>query len=155
MAFAFEKVNIGGPLDDPNYVKFVANILSYKDNVSAPFRQLPMKKCTKADLSKFWALDQSEQGRLKYFLQHDALYCIDWTDETIELWGTEKSGSFASADIMVVPCHFKETAIGGKVDNIPKNCNRDEAALAKYLGGGAVNLVTYYNTKYFEPNQFG
>ena len=71
------------------------------------------------------------------------------------MYGSETSGNFGSLDIMIVPCHFKETVMGGKVDKIPPNCNRDKDKFIDYIGHAAVNLVSYYNTKEFRSDEYG
>lgn len=135
MAFSFEDLLTGKPLLDPNYVKFFATVWSVVEGVQ-DFKEIPMNDCTEEDYALFWPLDESEQKRLDNLKKNNALKCIDWADETVEIWGKESSGNYGAVDIMVLPCAVMETEIGGKEDRIPKNCNRDKEKLAEYLGSG-------------------
>lgn len=115
---------------------------------------VPIKKCIEEDFSKFWPMSTSEQLRLNTLRKNDNIYCIDWTNEALQLYGSEAKGDFSALDVAVIPCHMKETLIGREVDNIPTNCNRDQEELAKYLSN-SYNLLTLYNTKDFQIDQFG
>ena len=52
-------------------------------------------------------------------------------------------GDHTESDIMVVPCHMKETSIAGNMDNIRDDCVRDPEAVFEYLTNMAT--VAWYN----------
>ena len=53
---------------------------------------------------------------------------------------------------MGVPCHFKETVIGGDYDNIREDCVRDRDAVLEYLSN--MSTVAWYNYSTFKHSQF-
>ena len=86
-----------------------------KDDDGRYLTELPTKRCTEADYLKFWPVDPNESTRLQNLKKSDSLFCIDWTNEAIELYGVEtRGGKFQSLDIQVVPCHVTETVNGKK-----------------------------------------
>ena len=89
-------------------------------------------------------MDNAEKARLEAFKQNQGLYCIDWTDETINIYGTKSSGNSAQIDVKILPCHISTLYFGLEEDGIPENCNRNKTELAKYLGN-MYNIVTYFN----------
>ena len=55
-------------------------------------------------------------------------------------------------DIMAVPCHTKETALGGSQDHIREDCVRDQEAFYAYLDNMAT--VSWYNYSLFKHGRF-
>ena len=49
--------------------------------------EIPMKKCAEEDYQKFWPSDKVK-AKLDLFKQKQGLYCIDWADETINMYGS-------------------------------------------------------------------
>ena len=66
MAFALEKNLDGTPLNDPNYVKFMAAHWKLVDGKKI-LTEVPMRICTEADYSKFWPPRSANQARVDKF----------------------------------------------------------------------------------------
>ena len=52
-----------------------------------------------------------------------------------------------------MPCHMKESLIGGSEDNIREDCVRDPEAVYEYLT--SVTTIAWYNYGVFRHNEFG
>ena len=109
MAFAVENYAAPGiPLDDPNFVKFLAVNWHAEDGEWTP-KEIPIYQCTDADYEKFWPLVDSEKARLETLKENKGLYCVDWTDETINMYGTEASGNTGITQVAFFPCHVMDS----------------------------------------------
>lgn len=53
---------------------------------------------------------------------------------------------------MAVPCHMKESVIGGEVDNIREDCVRDQEAVLEYLSN--MSTVAWYNFSTFKHSEY-
>ena len=148
MAFAFEEFQTLIPLDDENFVKFVAVQWKVVDG-ERMLTELPIKRYTEADLSKFWPVAQAEKSRLEMLKKKNSLFCMDWSVETIEMWGTHRvKWKFWGCRHFNRPMPLKGNIDGKQSRQDPENCNKNQEELAKYLGN-AYNLLNYYNKKDF------
>ena len=52
------------------------------------------------------------------------LFCIDWSDDSLELYGLEATGNVAYLEVSLVPCNVKLSleSIGGVEDRIDPEC---------------------------------
>ena len=66
--------------------------------------------------------------------------------------GAEEGGDHTESDILAVPCHLRETAIGGSKDNILKDCERDPDAVFEYLSN--MSTVAWYNYGTFKHGEY-
>ena len=64
-----------------------------------------------------------------------------------------EAGDHSLIDIIAMPCHMRESLIGGTQDNIRKDCVRDPEAVYEYLQNMAT--VAWYNYGVFRHNEFG
>ena len=115
---------------------------------------MPLHSCTEDELAKFYRPDQASAQQAEAMKELGAFQCLDVKAADFMLSGvSEGHDGFKFIDISVLPCHFKETNIGAKEDNILEDCvtDRDTAVEAlKY-----VSLYTYYNYGKFIHDEFG
>ena len=66
-----------------------------------------MFPCREKDYLKFYPTDLKSRSKLERIKSdpNKKLYCIDWEEVDIELFGLESTGDFAYLDIAVVPCN--------------------------------------------------
>ena len=125
MAFTLESYFTGESFDDPRFVKWAASIVVSVDGVFEP-REVPIFPCRDEDYAKFYPLDERSSPKLEQTLRdpNRELYCIDWEEANVELYGLESTGNFAFLQIAAVPCNQKLThhMIGGLEDRIDKDC---------------------------------
>ena len=73
------------------------------------------------------------------------LFCIDWEEANIELYGSESTQEYAFLEISAVPCNLKLTLpyLGGTEDRISEDCVWDLEAQQDYIR--PPNLIAYFN----------
>ena len=83
------------------------------------------------------------------------LYCIDWSDESLEIFGNEATGNVAYIEISAVPCNLKLSleSIGGDEDRIGSECRWDFDDLIQYIR--PPNLLFYYNKETIDTEKYG
>ena len=113
-----------------------------------------MKACTISDFDKFWPVNENQKVRVEKLKTDGSLQCIDWSNEDIKIWGTEASGNSGLIDVIAMPCHVRETMIGGTEDRIPADCERNIERYREYLGPGQ-DLVAYHNQQAFHIDEYG
>ena len=88
-----------------------------------------MYPCQEDDYAKFFPANENAKDRLNKMQNEDGrnLFCIDWSDESLELYGTEASGNYGLIEISVVPCNVRLSleSIGGVEDRIDPDCRWD------------------------------
>ena len=101
--------------------------------------------CTDADLDKFYPVDSKSTERLNLFktMADRQLYCIDWDNADIDLYGSEASNNVGLLEIVVVPCNQKLISLGGFSDRIDPECTLDLEGQKNYFR--APNWIMYYN----------
>ena len=106
MAFALEDYFSGDIIDDPRYTKWHASFKTYTDG-EITAREVPIFKCRKEDIAKFYTIDNRSSRKVESILSDSAkyLYCIDWEQAQIELFGIEATGNFAHFEIAITPCN--------------------------------------------------
>ena len=57
--------------------------------------------------------DLEEVARLK---MNQTLYCFDWQNSDLEIWGHQGGLDFAQIDVMAIPCHMQVTLEFGQFD---------------------------------------
>ena len=83
----------------------------------------------------------------------DGLYCINWTEAGIDLYGDPNVGDdfFSALDISAVPCHLK-TNVGEHRDD----CITDKTDVLDYFGAqNTFFTIAYYNGGKFNQDEFG
>lgn len=130
-------------------------------------REVTVTSCTADDFAKFETPERRSRKRFEALQKQisvkeenaetnqegdsdetepaSGLICIDWAEQGVDLWGysgdsTAESGTL---DVQVLPCHVKETLLGGTEDRIPAICNRDQQTSIDYIG--PMQMVAIYN----------
>ena len=87
--------------------------------------------------------------------QENALWCIDWDEAAIELWGTMGAGNYGSFEFVLFPCNQGLSYFGasGKDLEYHPDCIADKQQQIDYLG--SPNLLVYHNMESIVVNQFG
>ena len=136
MAFSLENYITGESLADPRYVKWTANVRTIINDQSES-RELPIYACRDQDFAKFYPIDEKSKSKL-HAMKTDPkkqLYCIDWEQAQIELYGLESVGNASYFMVSAVPCNQKLTMpfFGGVDDRISEDCIWDLDAQQDYI----------------------
>ena len=143
----------GEAFNDPRYLKWLDNFYAYESGVLAPKLAQPMQPCTEEDYQKFHPPDKSAAPIVENLKKAGALFCLDSELlKTQALRGGLGGGDNTVLDLMAVPCHAKETALGGDQDYIREDCVREPEAVYAYLDNMA--MVTWYNYSVFKHGKF-
>ena len=70
------------------------------------------------------------------------LYCVDWEQTKLGLWGSAASGTYSNIDIMAVPCHMGQAFWAD--DNYtepPDDCEWDKDKAISYMKNLHFSLV--------------
>eukprot|EP00353_Schmidingerella_taraikaensis_P010908 CAMPEP_0185574734 /NCGR_PEP_ID=MMETSP0434-20130131/6118_1 /TAXON_ID=626734 ORGANISM="Favella taraikaensis, Strain Fe Narragansett Bay" /NCGR_SAMPLE_ID=MMETSP0434 /ASSEMBLY_ACC=CAM_ASM_000379 /LENGTH=131 /DNA_ID=CAMNT_0028191391 /DNA_START=210 /DNA_END=605 /DNA_ORIENTATION=+ len=125
MAFSLENYLTTESLTDPRYVKWFA-IYSVVNKGVWHRRELPIYPCTDKDYQKFYPLDDQSKSRFDVMNKRidQQLFCTDWENSGVDIYGLEATGNFAAVDIMAAPCNLKLTQedLGGLEDRIDDEC---------------------------------
>lgn len=83
-----------------------------------------------------------------------AFFCLDskYFDSQV-LRGTIAGGDHTLSDVMGMPCHMKESLVGGTQDNIRNDCEKNSTAVYEYLSN--MSTVFWYNYGSFKQKEFG
>ena len=127
LAFALTDLMTGKPKNDPRFVRWYA---SYWKKVESELerRLIPVHTCTDADYANFKAPIKSSQKKFDKLKKDDALQCIDWKSEGLELFGDESSSDYGALDILVVPCNVAwpiPRSRGGTDQGVSDECQWD------------------------------
>ena len=113
-------------------------------------REVAVSSCTAEDFAKFETPERRSRKRFEALQKQipaeadsdkaeedgggsenaepaSGLVCIDWASQEVDLWGdsADSTAQSGTLDVQVLPCHVKETLLGGTEDRIPAICNRD------------------------------
>ena len=159
MAFALERTTTNERLEDPHFVKWFAEHWSSQDSIMTK-KAIKMHKCTPQDFEKFYEPNVKSINRFTQFKENGGLYCIDWEEADIAVWGSRSSGNFGALDIMAVPCHMGmlvspiDTPDGlGVWEEPDPECNQDRDKALQYMNN--LRLIIVHNEGRFESQQFG
>ena len=146
MAWTLENYFTIETLDDPKFIKWYAYVVrSYEGVIQS--REIPVFPCRDEDLEKFYPVDEHSQSKIEQIkaIESQQLYCIDWEEANIELFGAESTQNYAFLEISAVPCNLKLTLpyLGGTEDRISEDCVWDLEAQQDYIR--PPNLIAYYN----------
>jgi len=83
------------------------------------------------------------------------LFCIDWDNSGVELFGAESTGNFALVEVVAVPCNMKLTQdlFGGFEDRIDEDCVWDLDKQTEYLR--PPNMVAFHNQERLNTEKYG
>lgn len=90
---------------------------------------------------------------MKQLTEKKELFCIEWNEAAIEMFGTQGSGNYGSFELALFPCNMKLGYFGAEDDLIDSECRYDRDAQIEYLG--PLNLLVYYNMESIIINEFG
>ena len=124
MAFSVE-----GYLDleiknSPEYVKWFVRLYGIKDSVEYE-KIIPHHKCTEEDYKDFYPVAPKTVPALEKIKSGDfrGLYCIDWTDEDLFVFGEEHNPNYQRLEIVIAPCNYLHQQWGYTKDSISSVCN--------------------------------
>eukprot|EP00353_Schmidingerella_taraikaensis_P006145 CAMPEP_0185571486 /NCGR_PEP_ID=MMETSP0434-20130131/3534_1 /TAXON_ID=626734 ORGANISM="Favella taraikaensis, Strain Fe Narragansett Bay" /NCGR_SAMPLE_ID=MMETSP0434 /ASSEMBLY_ACC=CAM_ASM_000379 /LENGTH=209 /DNA_ID=CAMNT_0028186945 /DNA_START=20 /DNA_END=649 /DNA_ORIENTATION=+ len=114
---------------------------------------MPMHPCTEADYAKFNPPDERSVSLLDKLKENGGLFCLDLKNMSdYVMRGRYEESNFTINDLIAVPCHTRETALGGTEDNIRDDCNLVKEDAIKYMKN--LSIMTYYNYDKFNPEGF-
>ena len=143
----------GETLNDPRYLKWINAYTSAEGGVYIPKQAHMMRPCTEEDYEKFNPPDMNAALIVEQLKKDGALFCLDANLlKTQAIRGNHEVGDFRFVDVMAMPCHTRETVIGGTVDNIRDDCVRDQEAFYAYLDN--MSTVIWYNYSVLKHNKF-
>ena len=95
-----------------------------------------MQPCTDEDFKKFYPIEKRSAAMFESYRKNGGLYCIDWQNAKMELFGTWRYDShFSAVDIMVAPCGMSYTLNDGSVyEKDESECIWDKEEFYAYLG---------------------
>ena len=143
----------GETLNDPRYLKWINTYFSVEGGVYNSKQAHVMHPCTEEDYEKFFSPDMNAALTIEQLKKDGALFCLDVDHlKTQNIRGNMDVGDFTYVDLMVVPCHTRETVIGGTEDYIRDDCVRDQEAFYAYLD--SMSTVIWYNYSVLKHNKF-
>ena len=152
IAFAIGDLHSGKPFNDPRILKWYADFGTVTEGVNVN-RGVPLHSCTEEEFAKFYTPDRASAERAQSLKELNALQCLDMEAADIILRGSPESNGFSYLDINVLPCHFMETSIGAKENNIREDCVTDRDSVVKQLD--KMTIFVYYNYGKFVHDSFG
>ena len=108
-----------------------------------------LEPCSEEDFLKFEPPERTSFDRAKRYREEASLYCLDWKKSQFKLLGSPSDAfRWCAGSALQLSCDCKQRKRGP----IRDDCNLDRDAAIEYIGD--TNVVTYYNTGRFLPNEF-
>ena len=147
--------------DSDEFVKYLVRMFGIKDGVEYE-KILPFHKCTETDWAQFAPPQKGSRDGWETIKDDPkrGMYCLDWKEEPVNginglsVFGNEKNGNYQRIEIVLLPCNYLHTSLGGgTVDIVSKNCNADLDAQIEYLG--PLEIVLYHTQERFNQRVYG
>ena len=103
-------------MKDPSVVKWVARYREQDGNVIHSNKLFELHPCTDEDLAKFHPPEKRSVNSLERLKKGGGLFCLDWDELDLDIFGVSGDGRHASLAVLALPCHVRETAIGANHD---------------------------------------
>ena len=78
--------------------------------------------CTEKELEKFHPPEKRSIGSVDRLKKGGGLFCLDWENLDLDIYGVSGDGRFSNIGFLAVPCHVKETSLGGTVNKDQSQC---------------------------------
>ena len=126
VAFTVEGYHDQEMKNDPRYVKYMVRIFGIKDGEKYQ-KMIPYHICTDSDWALFPEASFSSVDTIEQIRQNPkrGMYCIDWDQADIQIYGNENNMNYQNLDIVLVPCQLLLPDIGFTEDAIPNDCLAD------------------------------
>ena len=107
MAFSVEGFLDQEMKNSPEYVKWFVRLFGRKDNVEYE-KIIPHHKCTEEDYKDFYPVAPKSEKALEIIKTDEkrGLYCLDWSDEDMFVFGETYNPSYQRLEIVMVPCNY-------------------------------------------------
>ena len=145
-AFSFEGYLDEERKDNPAYVKNLVRLTGLKNGEKYE-RIIPYHECEESDLQEFAPPTKGASDFLDRIISNPkrGLFCVDWDDDNpFVLQGNENNFSFATIDILLLPCNYVHSDYGDIGDFVHKDCIANKRAQEEYLGN--INAIIYHTT---------
>ena len=103
MAVALQDFVTTESKSDPRYVKWASFFYTAKDGIWTT-RSIPIYRCQEADYEQFYPPELNSVQRVETLKKENELFCIDFLEADIEMWGTMGSGTYSSFEFVLFPC---------------------------------------------------
>lgn len=75
------------------------------------------------------------------------MFCLDWHDAKLRLYGNEKNTNFQRLEIIFLPCNYLHTHLGYEGDSVHPECVADLQQQIDYLG--PLDFMIYHTQEGF------
>jgi len=133
----------GQPLNDQRFVKWAARYSEESEGTQIVQRLEDLHPCTDDDFMRLAKAEKRSAKSIEKLRSTGGLYCINWSDVDVGLFGDRHENSFSSFELLALPCSQKESVFGGESDSVRNDCNFDRFAALDYLQNSS--LITVYN----------
>ena len=136
--------------DDDRYVRWLFRVLGKKDGVYFE-NFLPYHKCTEADYSDFFKIEENAEKKLNEIRSDPSrdFLCLDWDEEEpFVIYGTQTVDNYSRLEMLLLPCNSASTGFGTKL-TFDEHCEASLEEQMKYVGQSQVQMLV--NKERFMP----
>ena len=136
--------------DDDRYVRWLFRVLGKKNGVYFE-NFIPYHKCTEADYSDFFKIEESAEKKLNEIKSDPSrdFLCLDWDEEEpFVIYGTQTVDNYSRLEMILLPCNAANSGFGNKLE-VDEHCEASLEEQIKYVGQSQVQMLV--NKERFMP----